>query len=89
MAQGVLIARAVPALVTALSAVRMIALEKILVATDFGEASEAALTYGCALAHTFGASLHVLRVADRLFTKNIGGEASFASLPDLQRDVEV
>lgn len=40
----------------------MIKLENILVATDFGEASESALTYGRALARTFGGRLHVLHV---------------------------
>src|SRR4029450_8835268 len=40
----------------------MIKLENILVATDFGEASQTALTYGRSLARTFGARLHVLHV---------------------------
>src|SRR5581483_9894239 len=40
----------------------MIALTKILVATDFGEAADAALNYGRALARRFGASLEVLHV---------------------------
>ena len=47
----------------------MIALKHILVATDFGEASGAALMYGRAFARTFGASLHVLHVADNKFMK--------------------
>jgi universal stress protein A len=40
----------------------MINLNRVLVATDFSETSEAALQYGIALAGTFGASLHVLHV---------------------------
>ena len=40
----------------------MVTLKNILVATDFGEASNAALTYGRALATSFGAMLHVLHV---------------------------
>jgi universal stress protein A len=36
----------------------------VLVATDFGETSNAALVYGRNLARTFGARLHVLHVAD-------------------------
>jgi nucleotide-binding universal stress UspA family protein len=48
----------------------MIALKHILVATDFGEASAAALMYGRAFARTFGASLHVLHVADNMFMKS-------------------
>jgi nucleotide-binding universal stress UspA family protein len=42
----------------------MIALKNILVPTDFGEAAEAALRYGRALAETFGADLHLLHVMD-------------------------
>ena len=41
----------------------MIRLEHILVATDFGEASENALNYGRSLARTFGGRLRVLHVA--------------------------
>jgi len=40
----------------------MIALKNVLVATDFSEASESALRYGRALAHAFGATLHVVHV---------------------------
>jgi universal stress protein A len=47
----------------------MIVLKHILVATDFGPAADAALTYGRALAHNFGATLHVLHVAENLFLK--------------------
>lgn len=43
----------------------MIALKRILVATDFSESSGAALKYGVALAQTFGAKLHVLHAAGR------------------------
>lgn len=66
----------------------MIALERILVATDFGEAAGAALTYGRALARTFGSRLHVLHVAENLFTRGIGGEAYLSAFPELQRDLE-
>jgi len=45
----------------------MIVLKNILVATDFGPASDAALAYGRALAKTFGAKLHLLHVADNDF----------------------
>jgi nucleotide-binding universal stress UspA family protein len=41
----------------------MIALKRILVATDFGPAAEAALIYGRALARNFGATLTVMHVA--------------------------
>ena len=43
----------------------MIALKRILVATDFSDTSEAALKYGVALARTFGARLQLLHVAGR------------------------
>jgi len=46
----------------------MIALKNILVATDFGEPSHAALRYGMELARQFGSSLHVLHVVDDLVT---------------------
>ena len=45
----------------------MIAIKNILVATDFGPASEAALTYGRALAETFGARVHLLHVVQSVY----------------------
>jgi nucleotide-binding universal stress UspA family protein len=65
----------------------MIALKKVLVATDFSEAADAALAYGRALARTFGATLHVLHVTDDMYMR-LGGDAYAAVLPDLQHDVE-
>jgi nucleotide-binding universal stress UspA family protein len=47
----------------------MIVLKHILVATDFSPASDAALTYGRALARTFGARLHLLHVAENFFLR--------------------
>jgi nucleotide-binding universal stress UspA family protein len=47
----------------------MIVLKRILVATDFGPAAGAALTYGRALAHSFGATLHVMHVAENFFLR--------------------
>lgn len=66
----------------------MIALKNILVATDFGEASGAALLYGRELARSFKATLHVLHVADDVYVR-LGGDAYMAVLPELQKDVEV
>lgn len=43
----------------------MIALKRILVATDFSDSSAAALKYGVALARLFSAKLHVLHAAGR------------------------
>lgn len=65
----------------------MMALKNILVATDFGEASGAALAYGRELARTFGATLHVLHVADDVYMR-LGGDAYVGVLPELQRDIE-
>ena len=44
----------------------MIALDDVLVATDFGEAADVALRYARELARKFGARLHVFHVADDL-----------------------
>ncbi len=52
----------------------MINLKNILVATDFGEVSEAALTYGRALARTFGADLHLLHVMENTFLRPIASD---------------
>jgi nucleotide-binding universal stress UspA family protein len=47
----------------------MIVMTQILVATDFSEASAAAMEYGRALARTFGASLHLLHVIENPFLR--------------------
>jgi len=65
----------------------MILLKKILVATDFGEASDSALNYGRDLARTYGAKLHVLHVAENLFAR-YRDEGSMVVLPQMQTDVE-
>jgi universal stress protein A len=65
----------------------MILLSSVLVASDFGDTSEVALTYGCNLARAFGAKLHVLHVADRLTAQGVA-EFYPAGLDDLQDDVE-
>ena len=44
----------------------MIALNHILVATDFSEPANVALAYGRELARRFGATLHVLHVVEDL-----------------------
>jgi len=66
----------------------MITLKNILVATDFSEPSDAALTYGRALARTFGATLHVVHVVGSVPTLVYGAEAYAASMPELQRELE-
>jgi nucleotide-binding universal stress UspA family protein len=47
----------------------MITLTTVLVATDFGPTSAAALAYGRALARTFDATLHVLHVVENFFLR--------------------
>ena len=52
----------------------MMAIRHILVATDFGAASDEALRYGRALAHRLGARLEVLHVTpDRAVGKVLPG----------------
>jgi nucleotide-binding universal stress UspA family protein len=63
----------------------MIALKRILVATDFSEMADAALRYGRALAGTFGATLHVLHVADDFSARM--GDTFLAVMPELVADV--
>jgi nucleotide-binding universal stress UspA family protein len=66
----------------------MITLKRILVPTDFSETSDAALNYGRALARTFGSSLHVLHVAENIFSRAFAGEGYVAIVPELQADLE-
>jgi universal stress protein A len=47
----------------------VIALKQVLVATDFGEASDVALRYGSELARQFGAHLHVVHVIEDYITR--------------------
>jgi len=66
----------------------MIVLKNILVATDFGEAADVALTYARELARTFGSTLHVLHVIDDLGAR-IGGFPEYAAnLGQLQVEEE-
>jgi len=66
----------------------MIALEKILVATDFSEPSDAALVYGRQLARTFGARLTVFHAVENLSAREYGVEGFVFIDPDLQRQLE-
>ena len=66
----------------------MISLKHVLVATDFGEASDAALAYGRELARSFGARLDVLHVVENVLTRGFGAEGYVASYPELQQEVE-
>ena len=66
----------------------MIALNNILVATDFSEPSDAALTYGRALAGNFKATLHVLHVVSNVSSVVYGAEAYAVSMPEFQQEIE-
>lgn len=65
----------------------MISLKRILVPTDFGEASDAALNYARALARAFGASISVLHVADNVLLQSAGIEG-YVAYPEMQRGIE-
>jgi nucleotide-binding universal stress UspA family protein len=66
----------------------MITLKNILVATDFSRPSDAALTYGRALARNFNAILHVIHVVGHISTLVYGAEAYTVSMPEMQQEVE-
>jgi nucleotide-binding universal stress UspA family protein len=66
----------------------VITLKHILVATDFSAPSNAALTYGRALARTFQATLHVVHVIEKISTAVYGAEGYVTSLPELQQEIE-
>jgi nucleotide-binding universal stress UspA family protein len=67
----------------------MMTLKRVLVPTDFGEAAGTALSYGRALAHAFGATLHVLHVTQDMFAPSLGVEmANGPAILDLQREVD-
>jgi nucleotide-binding universal stress UspA family protein len=65
----------------------MIRLKNILVATDFGEASDVALSYGRDLARTYGATLHVVHVAENVLAR-YASDGTLAILPQLQNDID-
>jgi nucleotide-binding universal stress UspA family protein len=65
----------------------MIKIENVLVATDFGEASAAALSYGREIARTFGAKLHVLHVVENPMVW-MGPESAGIDLVNLRVELE-
>jgi nucleotide-binding universal stress UspA family protein len=66
----------------------MITLKQILVATDFSEPSDAALTYGRELAKTFKATLHLVHVGTPVSSVVYGAEGYAASIPELQEELD-
>lgn len=65
----------------------MIKITNVLVATDFSDASESALSYGREFARTFGARLHVLHVVENSMT-SVGPEAAGVDFSRLQAELE-
>ena len=65
----------------------MVVLKNVLVATDFSEASDAALTYGRDLARSYGATLHVLHITESVLVR-FSIEAPIAYLPELQTQID-
>jgi nucleotide-binding universal stress UspA family protein len=65
----------------------MIALQQILVATDFSEPSTAALIYGRELATSFGATLQLLHVVDDLGAR-LTEPGAYPELDRLQSEAE-
>lgn len=66
----------------------MIGLKQVVVATDFGDAAEAALAYGREFARTFGARLVLLHVVDNVLTRPYAAEGYVAAYPQLQQEIE-
>jgi nucleotide-binding universal stress UspA family protein len=65
----------------------MIRISNVLVATDFGPASDPAVSYGREFARTFGARLHVLHVVDNPIVYS-GTEAVGVNFAQIQADLE-
>jgi nucleotide-binding universal stress UspA family protein len=66
----------------------MIGLKRVLVATDFGEAAEAALNYGREFARTFGASLEILHVGENVVARGLATEGFTIDWSAVQREHE-
>jgi nucleotide-binding universal stress UspA family protein len=65
----------------------MIALKEILVATDFGPASDNALRYGQALAREFDGRLHVFHATPNVFDTSMDGYGYASIPPYVQEDI--
>jgi universal stress protein A len=65
----------------------MIAMKNVMVATDFGEAADAALRHGRELAGRFGATLHLVHVVETSYA-GVGVETYVPVLPDVYGELE-
>jgi nucleotide-binding universal stress UspA family protein len=66
----------------------MIAPKNVLVATDFSEPADAALTYGRSFARSYGATLHVLHVVDDIAMRTTELTGGLASVGNVQQQIE-
>ena len=66
----------------------MIAIKNLLVATDFSEVSDAALSYGRTLAEQFAATLHLVHVVEDIATMTFTTDGVAAPIPGLQEELE-
>ena len=65
----------------------MVTVKNILVATDFGDTSAAALTYGRELARAFGARLHLAHMVEDIMVY-YSPESGFAAASEIQENLE-
>jgi nucleotide-binding universal stress UspA family protein len=66
----------------------MIAINRVLVATDFSPVAETALVYGRSLARTFGAQLQVLHVVDDFSRYNYADSAGLLPPTAFREEIE-
>ena len=66
----------------------MLALKRILVATDFGEAAAKALAYGREFARRYDATLHILHVVDDVGARMLASSALPYDVNPLQQNIE-
>jgi nucleotide-binding universal stress UspA family protein len=66
----------------------VIKIDNILVATDFSEASDAALLYGIHFARAYGATLHLLHVVDDMAAAAMATTGALTDVGSLQLDLE-
>lgn len=66
----------------------MVALQNILVATDFSDSSALALDYARTLAKAFGSNIHVLHVLEDLAAHAWTTEVYVAALPGVHEEME-
>jgi nucleotide-binding universal stress UspA family protein len=67
----------------------MLAIKNVLVATDFSECSDTAVTYARALAGKFGAQLHIFHVVQFVSGADVSGIGGYAAaVPTLYAELE-